>query len=62
MRKNFTPLFLFSFLFFVSFDNLIYAQERIGIPTTGAMGKKVSVAELQRLTVAADRLPKPIRM
>lgn len=62
MRKNLTPLFLFSFLFFLSFDNLICAQERIGIPTTGAMGIKVPVAELQRLTVAADRLPKPIRM
>ena len=62
MRKSFTTLFFFSFIFFISFDNLLYAQEIIGVPTTGAMGIKVPVSELQRLTAAVDRFPKPIRM
>ncbi len=59
MKRNFflTGLF-FSFLF----STCLVAAQTIGIPTTGAKGIKVSVAELERLTAAVDRLPKPIRV
>ncbi|MEO6612125.1 MAG: T9SS type A sorting domain-containing protein [Chitinophagaceae bacterium] len=60
-------IFVFRFILFYLFCSAFTASAQIGhdiigIPSTGARGIKVSVAELENLTRAVDRLPKPIRI
>jgi Secretion system C-terminal sorting domain len=49
-------------LLLAGFAGIAQQGERVGIPTTGAMGITVSVAELQAKSILADQLPKPIRV
>lgn len=63
MRTRFAAgiFFLLSFFFFSQATIAQANREIVGIPTTGAMGIKVPVSELIRLSALADRRPKPIR-